>query len=112
MTLCKAIGRRLKNSPRKLNDVAKTIRRKTVAEAMECLQFSPRKSAKDVQKVLKSALANAENNHDMDIDSLLVKEAYVGKSLIMKRWRPRAKGRIGKIQKPFSHLTIILQEQE
>lgn len=108
----RAIGRNLRTSPQKLNLVAGLIRGKTAERALSDLQFSHRRIAEDVRKVLESAIANAENNHNLDVDSLVVKEAYVGKSFVMKRIRARAKGRAARILKPFSHITIILEEVE
>ncbi len=102
-----AIARSLRVSPQKLNLVAATIRGKKVDQALAELTFSKRRISNDVKKCLESAIANAENNHDLDVDSLVVAEAHVGKSMVMKRWRPRARGRVGKILKPFSHLTIV-----
>ena len=81
-------------------------------KALAELQFSRKRIAQDVKKCLESAIANAENNHDLDVDSLVVSEAYVGKNLVMKRWKPRARGRVGKILKPFSQITIVLKEVE
>ena len=104
--------RRLRISPRKLNLVADTIRGKAVDSALAELTFSKRRIARDVKKALQSAIANAENNHELDVDNLYVAEASVGKSLILKRWRPRARGRVGRILKPFSNLTIIVRERE
>ncbi len=95
-----------------MNLVATTIRGKKVEKALADLAFSPKRIAKDVKKTLESAIANAENNHGLDTDALVVAEAYVGKSLVMKRFRPRARGRVGKILKPFSHLTIVVREVE
>ncbi|MEN8721471.1 MAG: 50S ribosomal protein L22 [Alphaproteobacteria bacterium] len=106
-----AIARSLRVSPQKLNLVAATIRGKKVDAALAELTFSKRRISGDVKKCLQSAIANAENNHDLDVDSLVVAEAHVGKSMVMKRWRPRARGRVGKILKPFSHLTIVVREQ-
>ncbi len=106
-----AIARSLRVSPQKLNLVAATIRGKKVDAALAELTFSNRRISNDVKKCLQSAIANAENNHDLDVDSLVVAEAHVGKSMVMKRWRPRARGRVGKILKPFSHLTIVVREQ-
>ena len=83
-----------------------------VGRALELLEFSPKKAAKPIRKVLESAIANAENNHDLDIDRLLVDQAYVGKGLVMKRFRPRARGRGGRIQKPISNLTIVVSEKK
>jgi len=108
----RAVLRQVRTSPQKLNLVATAIRGKKVEKALADLAFSPKRIAKDVKKTLESAIANAENNHGLDTDSLVVAEAYVGKSLVMKRFRPRARGRVGKILKPFSHLTIIVREKE
>ncbi len=107
-----AVGRMLRISPQKLGLVARSIRGLKVEEALAELTFSRKRIARDVKKVLQSAIANAENNHDLDIDSLVVAEAYVGKNLVMKRFRPRARGRIGRIQKPFSQITIVVRENE
>ncbi|MBL1235260.1 MAG: 50S ribosomal protein L22 [Rhodobiaceae bacterium] len=107
-----AIGRMLRTSPQKLNLVAQTIRGEKVEKALADLTFSPKRIASDVKKVLQSAIANAENNHDLDVDSLVITEAYVGKNLVMKRWRPRARGRVGKILKPYSQITIVLKQVE
>ncbi|GLQ18694.1 50S ribosomal protein L22 [Maritalea porphyrae] len=108
----RAVLRQVRTSPQKLNLVATTIRGKKVEKALADLAFSPKRIAKDVKKTLESAIANAENNHGLDTDALIVAEAYVGKSLVMKRFRPRARGRVGKILKPFSHLTIVVREVE
>jgi len=108
----KAIGRMLRVSPQKLNLVAAMIRGKKVEKALNDLAFSRKRIAVDVKKVLASAVANAENNHDLDVDELVVAEAYVGKNLVMKRWRPRARGRVGRIQKPFSQITIVVRQVE
>nr|WP_235868190.1 50S ribosomal protein L22 [Paremcibacter congregatus] len=99
-------------SPQKLNLVAGLIRGKKVERALADLTFSKRRIAGDVKKVLESAIANAENNHGLDVDSLVVAEASVGKSLVMKRFRPRARGRTGKILKPFSRIRIMVREVE
>ncbi len=107
-----AITRNLRISPQKLNLVAASIRGKRVETALADLTFSRKRIAVDVKKTLESAVANAENNHDLDVDQLVVKEAYVGKGLVMKRWRPRARGRIGRIFKPFSRLTVVVKEAE
>ncbi|MEM8800524.1 MAG: 50S ribosomal protein L22 [Pseudomonadota bacterium] len=107
-----AVGKMLRVSPQKLNLVAQTIRGKKVEAALSDLSFSKRRIAADVKKVLESALANAENNHNLDVDSLVVSEASVGKSLVMKRFRPRARGRVGKILKPFSRIRIVVREVE
>jgi large subunit ribosomal protein L22 len=108
----KAVTRLLRVSPQKLNEVAAGIRGKKVDTALADLTFSRRRIAQDVKKTLESAIANAENNHDLDINTLVVAEAYVGKNLVMKRWTPRARGRVGRIQKPFSQLTVIVKEVE
>jgi len=107
-----AVARMLRTSPQKLNLVAQTIRGLKVQDALNQLEFSPKRISNDVRKCLNSAIANAENNHNLDIDELVVSEAYVGKNLVMKRWRPRARGRIGRIVKPFSQLTIVVRQQE
>jgi large subunit ribosomal protein L22 len=105
-----AVARMLRTSPQKLNLVAGLIRGKTVAKALADLTFSKRRIAGEVKKVLQSAIANAENNHGLDVDSLVVAEAWVGKNLVMKRGRPRARGRFGKIMKPFSEITIKVRQ--
>ena len=105
-----AIARMLRTSPQKLNLVAGLIRGKKVDKALADLTFSKRRIAGDVKKVLQSAIANAENNHGLDVDNLVVAEAYVGKNLVMKRGRPRARGRFGKIMKPFSQITIKVRQ--
>ena len=105
-----AKSKMLRTSPQKLNLVAAMIRGKKVENALADLTFSKRRIAGDVKKCLQSAIANAENNHNLDVDSLIVTEAYVGKNLVMKRGRPRARGRFGKIMKPFSELTITLRQ--
>ena len=106
------MARLLKVSPQKLNLVAGLIRGKPVETALAELAFSKRRIAGDVKKVLQAAVANAENNHDLDVDSLIVAEASVGKSFVMKRFRARARGRIGRIEKPFSRIRIVVREQE
>ena len=108
----KAIARMLRISPQKLNLVAQLIRGKKVATALADLQFSRKRIAKDVHKCLESAIANAENNHDLDVDDLIVAEAHVGKALVIKRFTPRGRGRVGRIFKPFSNLTIVVREVE
>ena len=108
----RAVVRNLRISPQKLNLVAATIRGKKVASALADLSFSQKRIAREVKKGLESAIANAENNHDLDVDGLVVAEAFVGKGLVMKRWRPRARGRMGRIMKPFSQLTIVVREVE
>ena len=105
-----AIARMLRTSPQKLNLVAGLIRGKKVEKALADLTFSKRRIAGDVKKALQSAIANAENNHGLDVDSLVVAEAWVGKNLVMKRGRPRARGRFGKIMKPFSEITIKVRQ--
>ena len=104
--------RMLRTSPQKLNLVAGMIRGKKVETALNDLTFSKKRIAGDVKKCLQSAIANAENNHNLDVDELVVAEAYVGKNLIMKRGRPRARGRFGKIIKPFSEITIKVRQVE
>jgi large subunit ribosomal protein L22 len=99
-------------SAQKLNLVAQLIRGKKVATALADLTFSRKRIARDVKKTLESAVANAENNHDLDVDSLVVAEAHVGNALMLKRWTPRARGRVGRIRKRFSHLTIVVREVE
>jgi large subunit ribosomal protein L22 len=106
----RAVARLVRISPQKLNLVAQLIRGKKVSTALADLTFSRKRIAEDVKKTLQSAVANAENNHQLDVDSLVVAEAHVGKSLVMKRWTPRGRGRIGRIQKRFSHLTIVVRE--
>ena len=102
----------LRTSPQKLNLVAQLIRGKKVDKALADLTFSKRRIAGDVKKCLQSAIANAENNHNLDVDSLVVAEAWVGKNLVLKRGRPRARGRYGKIMKPFSEITIKVRQVE
>ena len=92
--------------------VAQLIRGKKVDAALADLTFSRKRLARDVRKTLESAVANAENNHDLDVDDLVIAEAYVGKSIVMKRFRPRARGRVGRIMKPFSNLTIVVRQVE
>ncbi len=108
----KAYGKMIRVSPQKLNLVAQSIRGKTCEEALNVLTFSRRRIAVDVKKILQSAIANAENNQQLDVDRLIVVEATAGKQMVMKRWRPRARGRTGKILKPFSNLTIVVRERE
>ncbi|MBK8771507.1 MAG: 50S ribosomal protein L22 [Rhizobiales bacterium] len=109
-TEAKATTRSIRINTRKLNDVAAEIRGMKVQRALAHLQFSPRRIAKDVKKTLESAIANAENNHDLDINNLIVAEAWTGKNLVMKRWFPDARGRVGHIHKFFSELTIVVRE--
>ena len=103
--------RMLRTSPQKLNLVAAMIRGKKVEKALADLTFSKKRISEDVKKCLQSAIANAENNHNLDVDSLIVAEAWVGKNLVMKRGRPRARGRFGKIMKPFSEITIKVRQK-
>ena len=107
-----AMARLLRTSPRKLNLVAQLIRGQKASDALNQLRFSRRGIAQHVKKVLMSAIANAENNHDLDVDRLVVSEASVGKSLVMKRFRARARGRAGRIEKPFARLRIVVEERE
>jgi large subunit ribosomal protein L22 len=107
-----AVGTQIRGSAQKLNLVATMIRGKRAEEALSILTFSPKAMARDVRKVLASAIANAENNHNLDVDSLVVTEASVGKSLSMKRWNPRARGRSARIVKPFSRVRIVVREQQ
>ena len=106
----KAVARMLRISPQKLNLLAQLIRGKKVERALAELEFSRKRIALDVRKTLESAIANAENNHSLDVDDLVVAEAHVGKALVMKRFSPRARGRAGRIEKPFSNLTIVVRE--
>jgi large subunit ribosomal protein L22 len=106
----KAVARMLRISPQKLNLLAQLIRGKKVERALADLEFSRKRIALDVKKTLESAIANAENNHSLDVDDLVVAEAHVGKALVMKRFSPRARGRAGRIEKPFSNLTIVVRE--
>ncbi|MCK0199021.1 50S ribosomal protein L22 [Ancylobacter sp. 6x-1] len=109
-TEAKAVARNLRISPQKLNLVAGLIRGKKVATALADLEFSRKRIAGDVKKCLESAIANAENNHDLDVDDLVVAEAHVGKGIVMKRFAARARGRASRIEKPFSHITIVVRE--
>ena len=108
----KAVARMLRVSPQKLNLVAQMIRGRKASAALADLQFSRKRIAVDVKKCLESAIANAENNHDLDVDALVVAEAFVGKSLVMKRFHARGRGRASRIEKPFSNLTIVVREIE
>ena len=110
--IVKAINKNVRCSPRKISLVLNYIKGKKADIALRDLEFTRKRIAKDVSKTVKSAIANAENNHQYDIDNLFVKEAFVGKSLVMKRYRPRAKGRASPIKKPFSRITIILEEKQ
>jgi large subunit ribosomal protein L22 len=107
----KAVARMIRISPQKLNLVAQLIRGKKVASALADLEFSRKRIARDVRKCLESAIANAENNHDLDVDDLVVAEASVGKALVIKRFNSRGRGRMARILKPFSNLTIVVREQ-
>ena len=107
-----ATNRMLKTSPQKLNLVAAQIRRKPVGKALAELTFSKRRVAEDVKKTLQSAIANAENNHGLDVDELIVAEAWVGKNLVLKRGRPRGRGKFGKLLKPFAQITIKVRQVE
>jgi large subunit ribosomal protein L22 len=111
-TEAKARTSTIRISPQKLNLVAQMIRGKRVSAALADLTFSRKRIARDVKRTLESAVANAENNHQLDVDSLVVAEAHVGKSLVLKRWTPRARGRVGSVHKRFSHLTIVVREVE
>ena len=106
----KAVARMIRVSPQKLNLVAQLIRGKKVSAALADLEFSRKRIAHDVRKCLESAIANAENNHNLDVDDLVVKEAYVGKALVLKRFHARARGRGARIEKPFANLTIVVRE--
>jgi len=108
----KAVTRLIRVSPQKLNLVAQLIRGKKVDRALADLTFSRKRIAKDVKKTLESAIANAENNHDLDVDSLVVAEAYVGKNIVMKRLQARARGRATRIFKPFSQMTVVVRQVE
>ena len=107
-----AYAKAIRTSPRKLNLVAQMIRGKDAATALNYLAFSRRRIAVEVRKVLQAAIANAENNHQLDVDRLVVAEATVGRAFVMKRFRPRARGRVGRIRKPFSNLTVVVRELE
>ena len=108
----KAFVKMLKVSPQKLNVVAGLIKGKDASKALADLSFSRRRVAGEVKKVLQSAIANAENNHQLDVDRLYVAEAFVGRALVMKRFRARARGRVGRIHKPWSNLTVVVRERE
>jgi len=108
----KAVVRMLRVSPQKLNLVAQLIRGKKASSALADLEFSRKRIAKEVRKCLESAIANAENNHDLDVDDLVVAEAHVGKALVIKRFAARGRGRVGRIMKPFANLTIVVREVE
>ena len=110
--IVKAINRNVRSSPRKINLLLKNIRGKKADVAIRDLSFARQRIALDIKKTVQSAVSNAENNNQYDIDNLYVSEAYVGKSLVLKRFRPRAKGRASGIKKPYSHITIILSEKK
>ena len=110
-TEARAFSRSMRVSPRKLNLMAQLIRGKSAEAALAELTFNKRRIALEVKTVLEAAIANAENNHQLDVDQLYVAQAYVGKSIVMKRWSPRARGRVGHIIKPFSNLTIVVREK-
>ena len=107
-----AFSKSIRVSPQKLNLVARTIRGKSCEDALNELSFSRRRIAGEVKKVLQSAIANAENNQQLDVDRLVVAEATTGRQFVMKRWKARARGRVGRILKPFSNLTIVVRERE
>ncbi len=111
-TEARAVARLLRVSPRKLNLLAELIRGKKVDKALADLTFSRKRIARDVKKTLESAIANAENNHDLDVDQLIVSEAYVGKNLVMKRLRPGPRGRASRILKPFAQITVVVRQVE
>jgi large subunit ribosomal protein L22 len=108
----RAVTRLMRVSPQKLNLLAQLIRGKKVERALADLTFSRKRVAKDVKKTLESAIANAENNHSLDVDALVVAEAYVGKNLVMKRIRARARGRAARLEKPFAQITVVLRQVE
>ena len=108
----KAVNKNVRSSPRKISLILNFIKGKKADIAIKDLEFTRKKAANEISKTVKSAIANAENNNQLDIDNLFIKEAYVGKSIVMKRFRPRAKGRASSILKPFSKLTIILEEKK
>ena len=110
--LVKAINKNVRTSPRKLALVCNFIKGKKADIALRDLQFSEKRISKEISKTIKSAVSNAENNNQLDIDNLFIKEAYVGKGIVMKRYRPRARGRAGEIKKPFANLTIIVSEKK
>jgi large subunit ribosomal protein L22 len=110
-TQARAVGRGIRTSPRKLNLVAQSIRGQSAETALATLTFSPKRVAREVKKVLESAIANAENNHDLDVDDLVVSQAHVGRNLVMKRFHARARGRGARIEKPFAQVTIVVEEK-
>ncbi len=111
-TQAKAIGVNIRTSPRKLNLVAQSIRGQSAEKALATLTFSPKRVAQEVKKVLQSAIANAENNHDLDVDTLVVSQAWVGRNLVMKRFHARARGRGARVEKPFAQVTIVVEEKK
>ena len=112
LSTVKAVYRNLRSSPRKINEILRSIRGKKADIALRNLQFSEKRVSKEISKTIKSAVSNAENNNQLDIDNLFIKEAYVGKGIVMNRYRPRARGRAGEIKKPFANLTIIVSEKK
>jgi len=110
-TQAKAVGVNMRTSPRKLNLVAQSIRGQSAEKALATLSFSPKRVAEEVKKVLQSAIANAENNHDLDVDSLVVSQAWVGRNMVMKRFHARARGRGARVEKPFAQVTIVVEEK-
>ena len=110
--IVKAVNKNVRSSPRKINILLKNIRGKKADIAIRDLSFARQRIANDIRKTVQSAIANAENNYQYDIDNLYIKEAYVGKSIVMKRFRPRAKGRASAIKKPFARITIVLGEKK
>ena len=110
--IVKAVNKNVRSGARKANLVLNFIKGKKADVAIRDLEFTRKKVAQDIKKTVKSAIANAENNYQYDIDNLYIKEAYVGKSIVMKRFRPRAKGRASPIKKPFSRVTIVLEEKK
>lgn len=108
----KAYAKAMRTSPRKLNVVAQSIRGLSAAQALSELAFSRRRIAREVRKVLQAAIANAENNHQLDVDRLVVAEASVGRAFYLRRFRPKARGRVGRIRKPYSNLTVVVRERE
>ena len=108
----KAYAKAMRTSPRKLNVVAQSIRGLSAAQALSELAFSPRRIAREVRKVLQAAIANAENNHQLDVDRLVVAEASVGRAFFLRRFRPKARGRVGRIRKPYSNLTVVVRERD
>ena len=110
-TQARAVGRSIRTSPRKLNLVAQSIRGQSAETALATLTFSPKRVAREVKKVLQSAIANAEDNHDLDVDDVVVSEASLGRNLVMKRFHARARGRGARIEKPFAQVTIVVEEK-